>query len=250
MSALIKGSGPHHVVVLNGWFGHAAGWGAFADYLDLGNYTWHFWDYRGYGNRKDDAGEFTLEEISADIVAYIDSIEAEKVSILGHSMGGVFMQKVLADSATPIASLVGISAVAAAGTPFDEDSRKLFTSAGHNPDSRRAIIDFTSGSRQPAAWLDDLTDSTVQNSTPEAVEKYFFAWADCNFAADLGTQDLPVYILTGDLDPAVTKTAVESAFGPIYQNLTVEELHDVGHYAIFEHPLGLAARVLRFLDAV
>lgn len=250
MSVLIKGSGSHHVVVLNGWFGHAAGWGAFADYLDLNNYTWHFWNYRGYGDKQEDTGEFTLEEISADIVAYISTINAEKLSLLGHSMGGVFMQKVLADSTTPIASLIGVSAVAAAGTPFDEDSRKLFASAGQNTESRRAIIDFTSGSRQPAAWLNDLTESTVRNSTAEAVEKYFFAWANCNFADDLGTQDLPVYILTGDLDPAVTKTAVEAACSPIYPNLTVEELHDVGHYAIFEHPLGLAARVLRFLDSV
>ncbi|BAU94380.1 alpha/beta hydrolase [Corynebacterium suranareeae] len=250
MAALIRGSGPHHVLVLNGWFGHAADWGPFGTYLDEDKYTWHFWDYRGYGSRKDESGEFSLEEIADDIVAYISTIEAEKLSLLGHSMGGVYMQKVLAQSPVPIVSLVGISPVPAAGTPFDEDSRKLFTSAGQDPQSRRAIIDFTSGSSQPDAWLDELTKSTEENSTPEAVEKYFYAWADCDFADELGSQTLPVYVITGALDPAVTKSVVESTFSPIYNNLTVEELPDVGHYSIFEHPLGLTSRVLRFLDSV
>lgn len=250
MSAIVKGSGPHHVLVLNGWFGHASDWGPFAQYLDVDSFTWHFWDYRGYGSRIAETGEFTLEEISADVVTYIDALDAPKLSILGHSMGGVFMQRVLLDSATPIASLVGISSVPAAGTPFDPDSRALFTSAAANPDSRRAIIDFTSGSKQPAVWLDDMTASTVQHSAAEAVEKYFYAWADCSFAEELGAQNLPVYVLTGELDPAVTSSVVEATFGPIYTNLQVEALPDVGHYAIFEHPLGLASRVLSFLKEV
>ncbi|ALC04575.1 hypothetical protein CDES_00460 [Corynebacterium deserti GIMN1.010] len=80
------------------------------------------------------------------------------------------------------------------------------------------------------------------------MERYLFAWADCDFAAELGTQTVPTYVLTGELDPAVKKDVVQAIFGPIYTHLTVEELPDVGHYAIFEHPLGLAAKVQAFLS--
>lgn len=250
MSVIVRGSGPHHVIALNGWFGHAGDWGLFAGSLDEENFTWHFFEYRGYGSRRDEPGPFTLAGISAEVVAYLSSLDAEKVSLLGHSMGGAYMQRVLLDSDVPVTSLVGISAVPAAGTPFDPESRGLFESAGDNTASRRAIIDFTTGSRLPQRWLDGIAKASAENSTPEAVGGYFNAWADCDFAAELGVQELPVLIITGEFDPAVTKSGVQAAFSPIYRNLRVEELPDTGHYSIFEHPLGLAARVLAFLSEV
>ncbi len=250
MSTIIKGTGPHHVILLNGWFGRAEDWGPFADHLDLDNFTWHFFDYRGYGSRKEETGDFTLAEVSSDVCDYIGGLDVEKLSLLGHSMGGVFMQRVLLDTDAPISALVGISSVPASGTPLDADSRELFESAGANPPSRRAIIDFTTGSRLPDVWLDAVTNATITHSAPEAVSNYFRAWADCSFAEELATQNLPVLVVTGALDPAVSKDVVEATFGGTYPNLQVEELPDTGHYAIFEHPLGLASRVMNFLGNV
>ena len=59
------GSGDHHVIALHGWFGSAQGWGALPDYLDGARFTYVFPDLRGYGSRRDVAGEFTMAEAAA-----------------------------------------------------------------------------------------------------------------------------------------------------------------------------------------
>src|SRR5690348_4396943 len=56
------GSGAHHVIALHGWFGSAQGWGAMPDYVDGARFTYVFPDLRGYGGRRDEAGEFTMAE--------------------------------------------------------------------------------------------------------------------------------------------------------------------------------------------
>lgn len=246
----VTGTGPHHVLLLNGWFGRADGWGPFADHLDLENFTWHFFEYRGYGRRKEESGDFDSAEISREACAYIGDLGVSKISVLGHSMGTVFMQRVLLDTPVALTALVGVNAVPASGTPLDPQSRELFESAAAQEASRRTIIDFTSGSHLPATWLDQMAAESTTNSTPEAVGDYFTAWADADFAGELATQDLPVLILTGANDPAATKDFALATYGQIYTALTVEEIPDTGHYPMFEHPLGLSARVVNFLRGV
>ena len=57
-SQVTVGSGDHHVLALHGWFGSARGWGGLPQYLDGSKYTYVFMDLRGYGDRKQAAGEF------------------------------------------------------------------------------------------------------------------------------------------------------------------------------------------------
>lgn len=247
---IVRGTGPHHVLCLHGWFGRADDWGPFADHLDLTNFTWHFPEYRGYGTRLQETGEFSLMEVSRDITGYIGGLDMEKYSLLGHSMGAVFMQRVLLDSPTAPTALVGISPVAASGTPLDAQTRALFESAAPEESSRRAIIDFTTGGHLPDPWLDHAAADSMTHSTPEAIGKYFLAWADCDFAEELGTQNLPILLLTGEHDPAVTVDGIHAAYGGIYPTMQVELLPDTGHYAIVEHPLSLAAKVMDFLTQV
>ena len=61
------GTGPHTVFVLHGWFGSADGWGDFPAYLDGEAFTWVFTDNRGYGARRDEEGDFSLDEVADDI---------------------------------------------------------------------------------------------------------------------------------------------------------------------------------------
>ena len=68
-SSLVSiGSGDRHVLAVHGWFGSARGWGSLPDFLDRSAYTYAFMDLRGYGGRKQVAGEFTMEEAAADAI--------------------------------------------------------------------------------------------------------------------------------------------------------------------------------------
>lgn len=74
------GSGDHKVLVLHDWFGTSAGWGSFLDYLDGDTFSYAFLDYRGYGDRKDVTGAYTLAEIADDALALADELGWERFS--------------------------------------------------------------------------------------------------------------------------------------------------------------------------
>lgn len=241
------GAGDHAVVCLNGWFGHSGDWGPWENYLDLDTFTWIFPDYRGYGARRNIAGDHSLEEISQDVCGILAELPQSRISLLGHSMGGVFMQRVFLDTDRDIASMVGISPVGAAGTPMPAEQRELFESAETEVAARRMIIDITTGNALPDPFLDQVSEETRKTSTDAAVGSYFRAWADADFHAELGQIDMPVKAFVGATDPAVTADAVQSSFGVTYPQLELEVLPTVGHYSIFEMPVYLAGRVSEFL---
>jgi len=90
MNALrIIGNGAHKVLCLHGWFGSAEGWGPWTETLDTQHFSWAFMDYRGYGARRGEEGEFTIAEIAADAIAAADALDWQRFSLLGHSMGGI-----------------------------------------------------------------------------------------------------------------------------------------------------------------
>lgn len=72
------GTGDHKVLVLHDWFGTSAGWGPFLDYLDGATFSYAFLDYRGYGDRKDATGTYTLAEIADDALALADELGWER----------------------------------------------------------------------------------------------------------------------------------------------------------------------------
>ena len=87
-TAQIVGSGPNKVICLNGWFGHARGWGPLMHSLDTQHFNYAFMDYRGYGARKGSGGPYTIAQIGHDVLALADHLGWQRFSLVGHSMGG------------------------------------------------------------------------------------------------------------------------------------------------------------------
>ncbi len=87
-SPLTVGSGEHRVIALHGCFGSAQGWGPLPDYLDKLTFSYAFPDLRGYGSRRDVAGDFTMPEAAADALALAGELGWDQFSLVGHSMSG------------------------------------------------------------------------------------------------------------------------------------------------------------------
>lgn len=241
------GGGPHPVVALHGWFGSAASWAPLWPHLDGGSFSYVFPDYRGYGDRRSEPGAYTLAEAAADVLALADSLGWRRFSMVGHSMGGSVMQRVLADAPERVRTMVGVSPVPAGGVPFDAETRALFDGAADDPAKRRAIIDMTTGNRLTGVWLDAMVAHSLSASARDAFAAYLAAWADTDFHREIEGSPVPVRVIVGEHDPALGAEAMAGTFQRWYPDVEVEVLGNSGHYAIDETPVALATLIERHL---
>ncbi|MBV6702224.1 alpha/beta hydrolase [Kitasatospora aureofaciens] len=243
------GTGAHKVLVLHDWFGTSAAWGPFLDHLDPDAFGYAFLDYRGYGERLDVAGEFTLAEIAADALALADQLGWDMFSVVGHSMGGKAAQRVLAEAPRRVRKLVGVTPVPASAYPLEGDAYDLFHGAAHSPANRRAILDLVTGQRACGRWLDAMTARSVAGSRPEAFAAYLADWTTQDFAAKVTGSPLPAKVFVGEHDLALTAEVMRGTWLAHYPQAELEILANSGHYPMYEIPVAFATALEAFLRA-
>ncbi len=241
------GHGDHAVVCLHGWFGSAEGWGYLPEVVDGDRFTYWFPEMRGYGARREETGEFTMREYAADALAAADEVGLDRFSVLGHSMGGKAAASLLAMAPDRVRALVGVAPVAPAPVPLDEQGRALFFGAPGNDDNRRAIIDFTTGGRNSAAWVAAMAAFSRQASTTEAFTGAVRSWVEDDYLGEVGRPDTPIHCFVGENDPALSAEVMQASWVQIYPDVTVTELASCGHYPMYEVPVRLATEVEAFL---
>ncbi|HUH39604.1 MAG TPA: alpha/beta fold hydrolase, partial [Castellaniella sp.] len=200
---LIVGNGPHKVIALHGWFGHGGAWQALTPHLDTQQFSYVFPDYRGYGQRRGSGGPYTMAQIGQDTLALADQLGWKRFSLIGHSMGGMAVQHVLAEAPERVRSLVAVTPVPAGGVPFDEQGWALFSAAARDAGSRRAILDLTTGNRLTGIWLDAMVADSLTQSDVDAFDAYLTAWAKTDIRARIAGHGLPVLVVAGEHDPAL-----------------------------------------------
>lgn len=244
------GGGPNTVVALHGWLGDQSAFEPILDAVDLNAYTWILPAYRGYGLSRDIAGSYTIDEVAGDCLDLLDRLGCERFSVAGHSMGGKAMLKMLTYAPQRITAIIGVAPVPARAAAFDAGARALFERAAHSPDARRQIVDFSTGGRLPAAWIDNVVRRSVRSTVPEAMGSYFRSWADEDFHHELRSPEVPALAVLGAYDPSITAELVAGTWSVSFPGLEVEILPDCGHYPPNEAPLALAARISAFLEKV
>src|SRR5260370_38340006 len=148
------GGGEHKVLMLRGWFGDETSFAPMQDALSLGEFTYAVMAYRGYGASRQQRGEYSMAEIAADALDLAAALEWDVFSLVGHSMGGMAVQRGLADAPRRVRKIVAIAPGPASGVPFDPETWKLFGGASKSPPNRRPFIDFLPAGRLARAWLD------------------------------------------------------------------------------------------------
>ncbi len=247
--AYIKvGSGDHHVLALHGWFGSALGWGHLPEYLNTADFTYVFTDLRGYGSRRGEPGEYTMAEAADDAIAFADDLGWDRFSLIGHSMSGVAVQHALLQAPRRIRRLVGVAPIPASGLPLGEADWKLFSGAADNRENRAAIVNFSTGGRLPAAFVEGIVRHSLDNSDPAAFGGYLESWARADITSQVKGSEVPVKVITGEYDPSQPAEFMEQTWLQIYPNSELEVLRGTGHYPMFETPAALAASIEEFLS--
>jgi pimeloyl-ACP methyl ester carboxylesterase len=243
----LVGNGRHKIICLNGWFGHAGGWGPMVDHLDRDDFSYAFMDYRGYGARKGSGGPYTMQQIADDVLALADDLGWATFSLLGHSMGGMAIQQVLANVPERVRALVGITPVPASGVPFDEQGWELFSSAAGSLQVRRVIIDLTTGNRLTPTWVNAMAQVSLEQSDQEAFAAYLSAWARTDLSGHIVGKALPVLVVAGQHDPALGEQTCKATWMMHYPNAQLIIMGNAGHYPMDETPVALVTEIEQFL---
>ncbi|RKE23629.1 alpha/beta fold hydrolase [Streptomyces sp. TLI_171] len=243
------GSGDLKVLVLHDWFGTSAGWGSFLDYLDGGTFSYAFLDYRGYGDRKDVTGAYTLAEIADDALALADELGWEQFSLVGHSMGGKAVQQVLSQAPQRVRKVVGLAPVPAGPYPLDTPGEALFYGAALDRAKRLAIVDLVTGQRASRVWIDLMVDRSLQLSTREAFGGYVRDWVTADLTERITGNPVPVKVIVGEHDLALTADVMRRTWLTHYPNAELEQIANSGHYPMHEAPVALATSLEAFLRA-
>jgi pimeloyl-ACP methyl ester carboxylesterase len=241
------GNGPHKVLALHGWFGDHTTYSPMRHALSADEFTYVFPAYRGYGLSKHLTGNYTNKEIAADVVALADELRWDSFSLIGHSMGGKFIQRVMVDAPKRVRKMVAVTPVPAAAMPFDDATWGLFDGAARNMDNRKGILAFSTGNRLSNAWIAHMANYSAQTATPEAFSGYLRAWAKEEFVADVQGREVPLKVIIGQYDGALTEEVMRGTFLAWYKNAELEVMPNAGHYPMDETPVALATSIETFL---
>jgi pimeloyl-ACP methyl ester carboxylesterase len=245
----VVGRGPIPVLVLHGWFGSAQAWKPVFDVLDGDRFSYAFVDYRGYGTRLQESGTYTIDEIARDALDVADKLGWDRFSLIGHSMGGKAIQRVLTQAPQRVIRMVAITPVPASGVPFDDAGWQLFSGAVDSLEMRRDIIAFSTGGRLSGHWAMQMARQSAQQSTREAFGAYLPSWARGDFSAEVAGNPVPVKVIIGENDPSLTEAVMQATWLASYPNASLEVIANAGHYPMDETPVALATAIESFLAA-
>lgn len=243
------GQGPHPVIVLHGWFGDAHAFEPIEPWLSGDAFSYVFMDYRGYGGMRDVPGSYRIDEIAADTLALADALGFDRFSLVGHSMGGMTIERVATLAPRRVRALVPVAPVPCGGVAMAPATRALLEGAADDLAKRRAIIDRSTGGRLPAAWVQWKAAYSAEHSSAQAFAAYLPAWADTDFSDAVDGRH-PVLALVGEHDPVFNAALMAATYGQRYPGAAVQVLQNAGHYPMNETPLALVAAIERFLHEV
>lgn len=243
------GEGSEHVMVVHGWKTDHRCFEGMIESLNKEKFTYIFVDQRGYGKSIDMEGPYSVPQVAKDMVELADFLGWKKFHIIGHSMGGKVVQRIMADETSRIKSAIAVTPAPAAKVPFDDEGWELFSNASHNKQNRMNIFRFSTGNRLTDSWYQWVTERSIESSNPAAFAEYLSSWVNYDLVDDIMGNTIPIKVIVGENDPHLNLEAMKATYGQWLANADIVELANCGHYPMFEIPLRLAAEWEIFLES-
>ncbi len=232
----VSGYGPVRLLVLHGWLSDMGVYDAVMPLFDHSRYTIARMDYRGYGRSRHLKGKYTIDEIADDALQLAGSLGWGEFHIIGHSMGGMALQRVALKAPSRVLSAIAVTPVAASGFEMDADTRAFFQSTADDDAALAELFNILTGKRFAHSVLNDLTAAARRAITREAYLGYFDAWTGTNFAEEVKEISSPVLVIAGVHDGAVGPDVMKETYLKQLTSVRMEVMESAGHYPMLETP--------------
>jgi 3-oxoadipate enol-lactonase len=240
---VVEGDGPPLVLVnslgtnLGMWDDQA---GPLAERLRLVRY-----DQRGHGESPVPPGPYSLADLGADLIALLDRLELERVSLCGLSLGGMTAMWVASEIPDRIERLVLCCTSALLG-PASDWQQRARTVRGLGVE---AIADavlarwFTPKFLQERPPAVDRLDAMLRATPAEGYAGCCEAIRDMDLADRLASITAPTLVIAGAEDPA-TPPLHGQAIANAVPDARLEILEGAAHLANVERPEAVTERIL------
>lgn len=235
----VVGHGPVRVLVAHGWIADHTLFGPYLAQADPQQFTHALLDGRGYGSRLDEPGPHTIDVMAQELRDAARALGWPQFHAIGHSMGGMVVQRLLVDVPEQLLSATLLAPVPASGARLDAARRTLLELAITEPEARRRLIDANSGRIRSAAWIDEVLQLSLRTTTPAALAAWLDAWTKTDFSRELRPVAVPVHVVAGELDPGAPRSRLEQTILPAFPHASLLTLPRVGHYPMRECPAEL-----------
>ena len=244
------GGGPT-VLMLHGIGGGHLAFAPQVETLANAGYRAVAWDMPGYGHSAP-IEPYTFKGLAESCITLIESLRCEHVALVGHSMGGMVAQEVMARRPGLVSRLVLCGTSAAFGKP-DGDWQREFVA------QRTAPLDAGVTMAQLAEQLVPqmvgpgalpegvrLAQHCMSQVNPSTYRRALEALVSFDRRANLANIHVPTLLIAGEHDrnapAAVMKKMAQTIVGSTYL-----EMRGIGHLQNLEAPEQFDAAVLNFL---
>ena len=235
------------VILLHGYTDSSVSYSTVLPLLDR-KYRVYVLDQRGHGDSDRPSGSYALQNFAADVVAFMDVMNIDKATIVGHSMGSFVAQHVAVAAPERVKRLVlSGSATTIRNAVVSDLQREV--AALKDPIPEKFVHDF-----QVGMAFQPLPDDFVKAVVKESLNIPARVWREVmtemlspKAQVELTKIKVPTLILWGDKETVFPRSEQERLLAAL-PNARLKVYEDTGHSMHWERPERFAKDLQEFMN--
>jgi pimeloyl-ACP methyl ester carboxylesterase len=195
-------------------------------------------DLPGLGKSEPMPAAFTIENVGAEILLFLEAQKIESAVLIGHSLGGYVALAMVSLKPEIFSGLVLFHSTALPDSPEKKENRNkvldFIDKNGVLAFTSNFIIPLFANQHDPAI---DTTRDIATQATEQSVVGYTKAMRDRPDLQEVLTQfHKPVMIISGEKDAGISPDSVKAQTA-LSDTIELHILKDVAHMGMFEKPV-------------
>ncbi|HEX7004342.1 MAG TPA: alpha/beta hydrolase [Trueperaceae bacterium] len=206
-------------------------------------------DLPNFGESDGMPEEISIASYARYLAGFCDALAIERLTLLGHSLGGAVAQAFATEQPDRIERLILVASAAPDGHETPAEHFPVLESLKGNREGLALALAATMPSRRPS-WFEGVVDDALALA-PHAITGNVRALAEFDVSEEARSYPGPVLVLRGDLDlPHLITEEIARRTAAAYPNSRLELWQGVGHSPQVEAPQRFNRLLAEFLAEV